>query len=72
MSFMVMFVRWSAANIQSNLIFAEIRRETFLSWTTVQMCRSRGALLDALAVALLKGGRRKMSDAVFCRHRISS
>lgn len=57
MSFMVMFVRWSAVNIQSNLIFAEVRREPFLSWTTVQMCRSRDALLDALAVALLKGGK---------------
>ena len=57
MSFTVMFVRWSAVNIQSNLIFAEIGREPFLSLTTVQMCRSRDASLDVLGVALLKEGK---------------
>lgn len=57
MSFTVMFVRGAAACIQNNLIFAEIGRKPFLSWLTVQMCRSRDASLDALAVALLKGGK---------------
>ena len=36
----------------------------------MQMRSRRGALLHALAEALLQGARERMFDPVFCRHRI--